>query len=208
MAKKIQSTAKVTDNSVMLCLLFIVMGVLFVWLEAGVAAIAMMTIGVIATVLGLFELFHKNWIMGIIELLIGIALIIVAALAPDVVILILGIAILLFAVLVLVMGLKSFKGMAAVSKVLYILTILLALVVGILFIVAYAVSGVEGIFIAIGAISLAVGVVMLVKAALTGGRAAVSSKPPSWMLTYVRVRSASRRGLFLVLHPNIALRQV
>ena len=25
------------------------------------------------------------------------------------------------------------------------------------------------------------------------------------MLTYVRVRSASRRGLFLVLHPNIAL---
>ena len=165
MAKKIQSTAKVTDNSVMLCLLFIVMGVLFVWLEAGVAAIAMMTIGVIATVLGLFELFHKNWIMGIIELLIGIALIIVAALAPDVVILILGIAILLFAVLVLVMGLKSFKGMAA--------TILLALVVGILFIVAYAVSGVEGIFIAIGAISLAVGVVMLVKAALTGGRAAV-----------------------------------
>lgn len=30
MAKKIQSTAKVTDNSVMLCLLFIVMGVLFV----------------------------------------------------------------------------------------------------------------------------------------------------------------------------------
>lgn len=173
MAKKIQSTAKVTDNSVMLCLLFIVMGVLFVWLEAGVAAIAMMTIGVIATVLGLFELFHKNWIMGIIELLIGIALIIVAALAPDVVILILGIAIMLFAVLVLVMGLKSFKGMAAVSKVLYILTILFALVVGILFIVAYAVSGVEGIFIAIGAISLAVGVVMLVKAALTSGRKAV-----------------------------------
>ena len=82
MAKKIQSTAKVTDNSVMLCLLFIVMGVLFVWLEAGVAAIAMMTIGVIATVLGLFELFHKNWIMGIIELVIGIALIVVAALAP------------------------------------------------------------------------------------------------------------------------------
>ena len=111
--------------------------------------------------------------MGIIELLIGIALIIVAALAPDVVILILGIAILLFAVLVLVMGLKSFKGMAAVSKVLYILTILLALVVGILFIVAYAVNGVEGIFIAIGAISLAVGVVMLVKAALTSGRTAV-----------------------------------
>ena len=158
----------------MLCLLFIVMGVLFVWLEAGVAAIAMMTIGVIATVLGLFELFHKNWIMGIIELLIGIALILVAALAPDIVILILGIAILLFAILVFVMGFKNFKGMAAVAKVLYILTILLALVVGILFIVAYAVEGgVEGIFIAIGAISLAVGVVMLVKAALTSGRAAV-----------------------------------
>lgn len=173
MAKKIQSTAKVTDNSVMLCLLFIVLGVLLVWKENTMVEIAMMTIGVIATVLGLFELFHKNWIMGIIELLIGIALILVAALAPDIVILILGIAIILFAVLVFVMGFKSFKGMAAVSKVLYILTILLALVVGILFIVAYAVSGVEGIFIAIGAISLAVGVVMLVKAALTSGRKAV-----------------------------------
>ena len=200
MAKKIQSTAKVTDNSVMLCLLFIVMGVLFVWLEAGVAAIAMMTIGVIATVLGLFELFHKNWIMGIIELLIGIALIIVAALAPDVVILILGIAILLFAVLVLVMGLKSFKGMAAVAKVLYILTILLALVVGILFIVAYAVNGVEGIFIAIGAISLAVGVVMLVKAALTGDLLCQSLFRNA--VTYDLVRSLLRKGLFRASHLN------
>ena len=173
MAKKIQTTAKMTDNSVMLCLLFIVLGVLFIWLESAVAAIAMMTIGVIATVLGLFELFHKNWVMGVIELLIGIGLILVAALAPDVVILILGIAIMLFAVLVLVMGLKSFKGMSAVSKVLYILTILFALVVGILFVVAYVEGGIEGIYIAIGAISLAVGVVMLVKAALTSGRRAV-----------------------------------
>ena len=79
----------------------------------------------------------------------------------------------LFAILVLIMGLKSFKGMSVVSKVLYILTILLALVVGILFVVAYAEGGVEGIFIAIGAISLAVGVVMLVKAALTSGAKAV-----------------------------------
>lgn len=173
MAKKIQTTAKMTDNSVMLCLLFIVLGVLFIWLESAVAAIAMMTIGVIATVLGLFELFHKNWVMGVIELLIGIGLILVAALAPDVVILILGIAIMLFAVLVLVMGLKSFKGMSAVSKVLYILTILFALVVGILFVVAYVEGGIEGIYVAIGAISLAVGVVMLVKAALTSGRKAV-----------------------------------
>lgn len=173
MAKKIQTTAKMTDNSVMLCLLFIVLGVLFIWLESAVAAIAMMTIGVIATVLGLFELFHKNWVMGVIELLIGIGLILVAALAPDVVILILGIAIMLFAVLVLVMGLKSFKGMSAVSKVLYILTILFALVVGILFVVAYVEGGIEGIYVAIGAISLAVGAVMLVKAALTSGRKAV-----------------------------------
>ena len=162
-----------TDNSVMLCLLFIVMGVLFIWQKSAVAAIAMMTIGVIVTVLGLFELFHKNWVMGVIELLIGIGLIIVAALDTDVFILILGIAIMLFAVLVLVMGLKSFKGMSAVSKVLYILTILFALVVGILFVVAYVEGGIEGIYVAIGAISLAVGVVMLVKAALTSGRKAV-----------------------------------
>ena len=36
-------------------------------------------------------------------------------------------------------------------------------------------------------------------------RRITSSKPPSWMLTYELVSSASRRGLFLVLHPNIAL---
>ena len=36
-------------------------------------------------------------------------------------------------------------------------------------------------------------------------RRITASKPPSWMLTYALVRSASRRGLFLVLHPNIAL---
>lgn len=170
-SKKVKSTVSMRDSNVMLCLLFIVLGVLFVWLESGVSAIAMMTIGVIATVLGLFELFHKNWIMGVIEVLIGVALIVIAAVKPDIAILILGIAILLFAIILGVVTIKHFKGMAALSKVLFILTIVLALVVGILFIVAYAVSGVDGIFIAIGALSLAAGAVMLVKAAITGGKA-------------------------------------
>src|SRR5699024_1508269 len=39
-------------------------------------------------------------------------------------------------------------------------------------------------------------------------RRITSSKPPSWMLTYESVSSASRRGLFLVLHPNIALSEL
>lgn len=173
MAKKVQSTVSVKDNSVMLCLLFIVLGVLLVWKENAIVDIAMMTIGVIATVLGLFELFHQNWIMGVIEVIVGVALILIAALAPDIVVLILGIAILLFAVLVCVMGIKSFKGMAAASKVLFILTIVFALVVGILLIVAYATGGESALYIATGAISLAVGAVMLVKAALTSGRKAV-----------------------------------
>lgn len=170
-SKKVKSTVSMRDSNVMLCLLFIVLGVLFVWLESAVSAIAMMTIGVIATVLGLFELFHKNWIMGVIEVLIGVALIVIAAVKPDIAILILGIAILLFAIILGVVTIKHFKGMAALSKVLFILTIVLELVVGILFIVAYAVSGVDGIFIAIGALSLAAGAVMLVKAAITGGKA-------------------------------------
>lgn len=170
-SKKVKSTVSMRDSNVMLCLLFIVLGVLFVWLESAVSAIAMMTIGVIATVLGLFELFHKNWIMGVVEVLIGVALIVIAAVKPDIAILILGIAILLFAIILGVVTIKHFKGMATLSKVLFILTIVLALVVGILFIVAYAVSGVDGIFIAIGALSLAAGAVMLVKAAITGGKA-------------------------------------
>lgn len=170
-SKKVKSTVKMSDNSVMLCLLFIVLGVLFCWRGIDVAAIAMMTIGVIATVLGLFELFHQNWIMGVVEVLIGVALIVIAAVKPDIAILILGIAILLFAIILCVVTIKHFKGMATASKILFILTVLLAAVVGILFIVAYAVSGVEGIFIAIGALSLAAGVVMLVKAAITGGKA-------------------------------------
>ena len=170
-SKKVKSTVSMRDSNVMLCLLFIVLGVLFVWLESAVSEIAMMTIGVIATVLGLFDLFHKNWIMGVVEVLIGVALIVIAAVKPDIAILILGIAILLFAIILGVVTIKHFKGMAALSKVLFILTIVLALVVGILFIVAYAVSGVDGIFIAIGALSLAAGAVMLVKAAITGGKA-------------------------------------
>lgn len=181
MGKKVQSTVSVTDNSVMLCLLFIVLGVLFCWRESGVAAIAVMTVGVIATVLGLFELFHQNWIMGIIEVLVGVALILVAALAPDVVILVLGIAMLLFAVLLLLISFIRFKGkersafqcLSTLGKVLLIATVVLVAVVGILFIVAYAEGGIEGIYIAIGAISLAAGVIMLIKAAITGGRKAV-----------------------------------
>ena len=111
--------------------------------------------------------------MGVIEVIVGVALILIAALASNIVVLILGIAILLFAVLVCVMGIKSFKGMAAASKVLFILTIVFALVVGILLIVAYATGGESALYVATGAISLAVGAVMLVKAALTSGRTAV-----------------------------------
>ena len=173
MAEKIKKTVKPTDSNVMLCLLFLVLGVLFVWQGAGIIGTAMMIIGVILTVLGLFELFNQNWIMGIIEVILGVALIVIAAtVGAQIMLLLLGIAILLFAVIVGVLGFKNFKGMATVAKVLFILTILLAVTVGVLFIVAY-VEIPQGLFIAIGAISLAVGVVMLVKAALTSGRKTV-----------------------------------
>ena len=39
-------------------------------------------------------------------------------------------------------------------------------------------------------------------------RRITSSNPPSWMLTYELVSSASRRGLFLVLHPNIVVSEL
>lgn len=66
--------------------------------------------------LGLLELYYKNIIVGIIEVALGIALIVLAVLAANVALIILGIAILLFAIYFMIVNMNLLKSGSALQK--------------------------------------------------------------------------------------------
>ena len=163
------TTVNAKSDYVLAAIAFCVVGVLFCATQSESIKVTLYAIGTVLTVLGLLELINKNFIVGAIEAAIGIVLIVLAAVNQDIALILLGIAAILFGLFILFVNIKSLRG---VNGVMVILICLFAVTVGALFIAAYAEPSSE-LFIAIGAISLAVGVVMLVKAALTSGRKAV-----------------------------------
>ncbi len=159
-AKTKSTTVNAKSDYVLAAIAFCVVGVLFCYSQSSITiTLSMLAIGTVLTVLGLLELINKNFIVGAIEAAIGIVLIVLACVQPNASLILLGVAAILFGLFVLFVNIKSIKG---VYGVFVILICLFALTVGALFIAAYFESTAE-IFIALGAISIAVGVVLIVR---------------------------------------------
>lgn len=167
MAKKVTTVNKHSDT-VMAALAFIILGTILVAEQSlGVIELAVVVFGVVILTLGVLELINKNLVVAICEIVVGIALILVAALAPDVATLVLGIALCLYALYFLFIYWGSLTGgKLTLKKVVIILTILFALVAGILLIVAYAASVSSDVYIAAGAFSLGAGAMIVAKKAI------------------------------------------
>ncbi|HIU83607.1 MAG TPA: hypothetical protein IAC70_06600 [Candidatus Faecicola pullistercoris] len=167
MAKKVTTVNKHSDT-VMAALAFIILGTILVAEQSlSVIELAVVVFGVVILTLGVLELINKNLVVAICEIVVGIALILVAALAPDVATLVLGIALCLYALYFLFIYWGSLTGgKLTLKKVVIILTILFALVAGILLIVAYAASVSSDVYIAAGAFSLGAGAMIVAKKAI------------------------------------------
>lgn len=157
-----KTTVNVGNNYVMASIAFIVIGVLFCYSQAAVVPVAMLTIGTILTVLGLLELINRNFIVGAIEAAIGIVLIVLACTQPNIALILLGVAAILFGLFILLTNFKSLKSGSTARMILIIGISVFAIIVGALFITAYAVNP-NAIFIAIGALSLVTGVLLLAR---------------------------------------------
>lgn len=167
MAKKVTTVNKHSDT-VMAALAFIILGTILVAEQSlSVIELAVVVFGVVILTLGVLELINKNLVVAICEIVVGIALILVAALAPDIATLVLGIALCLYALYFLFIYWGSLTGgKLTLKKVVIILTILFALVAGILLIVAYAASVSSDVYIAAGAFSLGAGAMIVAKKAI------------------------------------------
>lgn len=158
-AKTKSTTVNAKSDYVLAAIAFCVVGVLFCYAQNSAITLAMLAIGTVLTVLGLLELINKNFIVGAIEAAIGIVLIVLACVQPDIALILLGIAAILFGLFVLFVNIKSIRG---VYGVFVILICLFALTVGALFIAAYFEPSKE-LFIALGAISIAAGVTLIIR---------------------------------------------
>ena len=167
MAKKVTTVNK-HSNTAMAALAFIILGTILVAEQSlSVIELAVVVFGVVILTLGVLELINKNLVVAICEIVVGIALILVAALAPDVATLVLGIALCLYALYFLFIYWGSLTGgKLTLKKVVIILTILFALVAGIMLIVAYAASVSSDVYIAAGAFSLGAGAMIVAKKAI------------------------------------------
>lgn len=160
MAKQVKvKTVSNLSNNAFLGLMFIVLGIFFIMGAQSIMNILFSIVGAIMIVLSATELFDKNWIVGAVELALGIIVIVCGNLILEYMLLILGIAILAYAIFLLVMAIINNGKAGAAKIILALIAPLLLITLGILLILHYC--GVADMFIVIGAISLAVGVFLV-----------------------------------------------
>jgi len=162
MSNSNKSLSRLSQNA-LLGLLLMIVGIVFCIHQSGILDTLFTIVGAILIVLGMFELFNKNWIIGAIELAAGIVIIVFAWVGnlKEIALLMLGIALSAYAIYLLVMAIINFKNAGAARIFVALVAPLLMLTIGILLIVAYCVS-VDNLFIAVGAIAIAVGVFIIV----------------------------------------------
>ena len=120
MAKK-----KSSNSSLIVSILYIIVGILLAAFPGEALNIAMTVAGVIFLISGIIELVRQNWIGGIISLVIGIAILVMGWLVTDLVLLVLGILIAIKGIISLVDALRQKK-----PKVLQVLFPILTIVIG------------------------------------------------------------------------------
>lgn len=120
---------KLSTNNILTCIVYAVIGALLLILKGGSLGILMTVVGALLLVLGLVDVFkNKDLMKGLIEGLVGVAIIVCGWLIADLVLLILGI-------FLIVKGLMEiFKGRK--SGFMALLSPIMTVVIGILLVVS------------------------------------------------------------------------
>ena len=156
MAKSKKSGLKLdlSAHNLLSCLFFAVVGILLLALRAGSLEILMTVAGVLLIILGIVDVFKdKDYLEGIVQIGIGVAIIVLGWLLVEILLLILGIVLVIKGVLDIV---KNYK-----NGFLAILPALITIVVGIILIVT------KWAWTIIDILCIIAGIIFLINAVLT-----------------------------------------
>lgn len=156
MAKSKKSGLKLdlSAHNLLSCLFFAVVGILLLALRAGSLEILMTVAGVLLIILGIVDVFKdKDYLDGIVQIGIGVAIIVLGWLLVEILLLILGIVLVIKGVLDIV---KNYK-----NGFLAILPALITIVVGIILIVT------KWAWTIIDILCIIAGIIFLINAVLT-----------------------------------------
>ncbi len=156
MAKSKKSGPKLdlSAHNLLSCLFFAVVGILLLALRAGSLEILMTVAGVLLIILGIVDVFKdKDYLDGIVQIGIGVAIIVLGWLLVEILLLILGIVLVIKGVLDIV---KNYK-----NGFLAILPALITIVVGIILIVT------KWAWTIIDILCIIAGIIFLINAVLT-----------------------------------------
>ncbi|MBR2432454.1 MAG: DUF308 domain-containing protein, partial [Clostridia bacterium] len=101
--------AKKIDSNLFSAILYIIVGILLIVFPGNAISWAMTVAGVVFIVSAILELVKKNWVGGIVSLIIGIAILVLGWLVLDIVLLVLGILIAVKGIVALINELKQKK---------------------------------------------------------------------------------------------------
>lgn len=154
-------------NDLIMALLLLVLGVLFIFLKEDVISIALTILGAGLIVIGIIDLFKKQWLEGAIKIIIGILAILFAWVITAITVYVLGAVLILWAIYAIFVAFKDgFKGKKAWEIILEFLVPVLCFAVGILIMV----QGASWIFIVIGIALILDAIVTVFNAYRKGGK--------------------------------------
>ena len=144
---------KKVSNNFMMAILYVVVGVLLCIFKASVLSWVMTAAGVLFVVAGVLDIFkHKNTTNGIINIVIGIAILVAGWL-------LLEIALIVFGVLIVINGVKEFLAVKSKKLVAYVSPVVTILVGALLVVAKWVVA--DWFFIIVGVVFVVNGVLAL-----------------------------------------------
>ncbi len=135
-------------------------GVLLCALRSSFASAILTVAGVPATMAGVLNLVCKKWIVGGIEIALGVIVITCGWTVVDVALLVLGIVLCVYAIYFLITQISMFKRSNKKDKVFILLNPITTLIVGILLIVAKWYM-IDAVFIVLGVVTILEGIVLM-----------------------------------------------
>lgn len=153
---------KLSNNQLYTAIALIVIGILFCCFRAAMLDVLFTIVGAVLIALGAYDLFRKNWVMGAIELALGIAIIVCGWTVLEIALLVLGIVFIIYGVYSLIVVARKIRSLKDLGAWIALLKPILLILLGIFLVVArWALF--DWIFIVVGIIAIADGVLMIVK---------------------------------------------
>ena len=165
MANKSNVSLKFSGNAVTSGVSLVIIGVLFCILQSSALEALLTTLGVLFILMGAIDLMHKNWLVGVLELAVGVAVIVCTWLILNITLLILGIARILFAIALIATTASKFNSVSTFGKIVIIAVPVLLMVFGALLIACYW-GILDELLITIGALSIASGLLLITRSEL------------------------------------------